>query len=67
MQNLNLAVAALALGCVNLGGFYDDELAAVARLDIEREIPLYCSAIGVPAADPADRMGMRALERGSTP
>ncbi len=67
MQSLNLAAAALGLGCVNLGGFYDDELAALAGIEPDREVPLYCSAVGIPDADPADRMAMRALERGSRP
>lgn len=67
MQNLNLAVAALGLGAVNLGGFYDDELATLIGIDIEQEIPLYCTAIGVPDADASDRMAMRALERGTSP
>ncbi len=65
MQNLNLAVAALGLGAVNLGGFYDDELAVLCGIDIEQEIPLYCCALGRPVADPSDRMAMRALERGT--
>jgi SagB-type dehydrogenase family enzyme len=67
MQNLNLAAGSLGLGCVNLGGFYDDELSSLAGIDREREVPLYCSAIGVPDADPSDRMAMRALDRGSQP
>lgn len=67
MQNLNLAAAGLGLGVVNLGGFYDDELASLAGIDIEQEIPLYCAALGVPDAEASDRMGMRALERGSSP
>ena len=67
MQNLNLAVAALGLGAVNLGGFYDDELATLIGIDIEHEIPLYCTAIGVPDAAASDRMAMRALERGTSP
>jgi SagB-type dehydrogenase family enzyme len=67
MQNLNLAAGALGLGSVNLGGFYDDELAALAGIDPEHEVPLYCTAIGVPDADRSDRMAMRALERGSRP
>lgn len=67
MQNLNLAASALGLGCVNLGGFYDDELATLAGIDVEREFPLYCTAIGAPDAEPSDRMAMRALERGTAP
>ena len=65
MQNLNLAVAALGLGVVNMGGFYDDELAVLCGIDIEQEVPLYGCAIGRPDADPSDRMAMRALERGA--
>ena len=67
MQNLNLAASALGVGCVNLGGFYDDELATLAGIDIEHEIPLYCSALGLPDAEPSDRMDMRALDRGTSP
>ncbi|WP_298129245.1 SagB/ThcOx family dehydrogenase [Micropruina sp.] len=66
-QNLNLTASALGLGAVNMGGFYDDELATLAGIDIEHEIPLYCSALGIPDADPSDRMAMRALERGVRP
>lgn len=65
MQNLNLAVAALGLGAVNLGGFYDDELAVLCGIDIEHEVPLYASAIGHPDAQRSDRMAMRALDRGT--
>jgi len=67
MQNLNLAAAACGLGSVDLGGFYDDELAVLAGLDVEREIPLYCCAIGRPDANPDDRMDVRALDRGQAP
>jgi SagB-type dehydrogenase family enzyme len=67
IQNLNLAAAAMELGCVNLGGFYDDELAALIGIDVDREVALYCSAIGLPDAAPSDRMAMRALDRGSRP
>ena len=67
MQNLNLAAAACGLGSVDLGGFYDDELAVLAGLDVEREIPLYCCAIGRPDAHPDDRMDVRALDRGQAP
>ncbi len=65
MQNLNLTIAALGLGVVNLGGFYDDELAALCGIDVEQEVPLYCCALGRPDADPSDRMAVRALERGT--
>lgn len=59
VQNANLVATALGLGAVNLGGFFDDELAGLLRIDVEQEIPLYATAIGTP--DAADRMGRRAL------
>ena len=58
-QNLNLAAVALGLGCCNLGGFFDHELAMLLRADDELELPLYGIAIGVPAT--ADRDGRRAI------
>ena len=60
VQNLNLAAVALGIGTVNLGGFYDDELAGLLRIDPETEICLYASACGRPAR-PGDRMASRAL------
>jgi SagB-type dehydrogenase family enzyme len=64
MQNLNLATAALGLGAVNLGGFYDDELAGLLRIDPEAEVCLYACACGRPA-HPGDRMASRALGEGT--
>lgn len=58
-QTLVLLATGLELGAVNLGGFYDDELAGLLRIDPEREVPLYATALGVPAA--GDRMARRAL------
>ncbi|MEO7588808.1 MAG: SagB/ThcOx family dehydrogenase [Arachnia sp.] len=58
-QSLDLTATALGLGAVNLGGFYDDELAGLLCLDAEREVALYAAAVGVPAA--TDRMAQRAL------
>jgi SagB-type dehydrogenase family enzyme len=58
-QNINLATVALGLGCCNLGGFFDEELAAVIRADTEEEIPLYGVALGVPSTN--DRDGRRAI------
>lgn len=58
-QNVNLAAAAIGLGTCNLGGFFDDELAGVLRIDVEHEIPLYATAVGRPAI--ADRTGRRGL------
>ena len=58
-QNIDLVATALGLGAINLGGFYDDELAALLRLQPEFEIPLYATALGVPAS--SERMARRAL------
>ena len=50
-QNLGLAAVALGLGALNLGGFFDDELAGLLTLDVEEEMPLYATALGVPTSD----------------
>jgi SagB-type dehydrogenase family enzyme len=47
-QNINLVTTALGLGTLNLGGFFDDEVAGLLKINIEEEIPLYAMAIGVP-------------------
>ncbi len=56
-QNLNLVAAALELGSLNLGGFFDDDLATLLGLDLDREIPLYSVALGHPAG--SDRGWLR--------
>ncbi len=61
MQNLNLAAIGRGLGSCNLGGFFDDELAAVVRADIEGEFPLYAAAVGTPATP--DRLEQRSIEQ----
>jgi SagB-type dehydrogenase family enzyme len=62
MQNANLVAAALGLGAVNVGGFFDDELAALIGVDPEYEVPLYACAVGVPAISPQNhRLQIRAL------
>jgi SagB-type dehydrogenase family enzyme len=58
-QNINLAAACEGLGACNLGGFFDDELAGLLRLDIEEEVPLYATAIGLPRD--SSRAGRRAI------
>lgn len=58
-QTLVLLATGLGLGAVNLGGFYDDELAGLLCIDPEREVPLYATALGVPAV--TGRMARRAL------
>jgi SagB-type dehydrogenase family enzyme len=47
-QNSNLVAAALGLGALNLGGFFDADLVAYLKLDIEEEAPLYAVAFGRP-------------------
>jgi len=66
-QNLTLVASALGLGVVSLGGFFDDEVAGILRLDTEHEVPLYALAIGITSAQ--SRMDKRALpleQTGST-
>jgi SagB-type dehydrogenase family enzyme len=45
-QNLSLGATALGLGCLSLGGFFDDDIAGLLRLDIEAELVLYGIAVG---------------------
>ena len=53
-QNLDLTAIALGLGPLNLGGFFDLDLAELLRLDPEVEVPLYVTAVGKPETeDPA--------------
>ena len=58
-QNINLATVGLGLGCCNLGGFFDQELASLVGADIEQEIPVYAVAVGVPST--LDRDERRAI------
>jgi SagB-type dehydrogenase family enzyme len=64
-QNCNLVAAALGLGSLNLGGFSDADLAALLRLEIEEEAPLYAVALGQP--DTVTGELLRIPERGLTP
>jgi SagB-type dehydrogenase family enzyme len=48
-QNINLAASALALGSLNLGGFFDSDLSNLLSLDSDKEVPLYGVAIGRPS------------------
>jgi len=45
-QNISLTAAALDLGCVMLGGFYDDEIDEIVGADGVSETTLYTAAIG---------------------
>jgi nitroreductase len=48
-QNVNLVAESLGLGSLNLGGFFDDQIAAFLGIDTDEEVPLYATALGVPA------------------
>lgn len=52
-QNLNLCAEGLGLASLNLGGFFDQDLMALLKLDEDREIVLYGIALG--SAATADR------------
>jgi SagB-type dehydrogenase family enzyme len=56
-QNLNLCATALGLGCLNLGGFFDEDIAALLRLDGDHEVALYGVAVG--ARGSASRLEIR--------
>ncbi|SDE01254.1 nitroreductase family protein [Actinokineospora iranica] len=52
---------ALEFGTVHLGGFYDDELAGLLRIDTDTRSPLYATALGSPKESTPD--GRRALDK----
>jgi SagB-type dehydrogenase family enzyme len=64
-QNLNLCAAAMNLGSLNLGGFFDRDVLGLLRADPDTEIAAYGVALGHP--EPADRIQVRrpAEEMGS--
>ena len=45
-QNLYLVATALNLGVVSIGGFFDDELSALARLPVPEERVVYAVCVG---------------------
>ena len=47
-QNIYLMAEALDLGTVAIGAFYDEEVARIIGVDINRERPLYVMPIGYP-------------------
>ena len=49
-QNMNLIATSIGLGHLNLGGFFDDELAQLLGLQLEFEVPIYAMALGVKKA-----------------
>ena len=50
-QNLNLCAEGLGLASLNLGGFFDEDVMALLKLDQDREIVLYGVALGKAAID----------------
>lgn len=46
VENLYLAASAMGLGVTGLGGFLDDKLNALVKLNGEDENVLYCAAVG---------------------
>ena len=48
-QNLNLCAAGLDLASLNLGGFFDEDVMSLLKLDPHNEIVLYGVAVGKPA------------------
>ena len=49
VQNVNLVAESLGPGSLNLGGFFDDRIAALLGIDTNEEVPLYGTGLGVPA------------------
>ena len=45
-QNVNLCAAALGMASLNLGGFFDEDVMALLKIDQDREIVLYGVALG---------------------
>lgn len=56
-QNVNLCAAALRLGGLNLGGFFDRDVLGLLHADRDVEIALYAVALGRP--ETGDRMTAR--------
>ncbi len=50
-QNLNLCAEGVGLASLNLGGFFDQDVMALLKLDPEREIVLYGVALGRATSD----------------
>jgi SagB-type dehydrogenase family enzyme len=56
-QNINLIATALGLGTLNLGGFFDDEVTRLLKINNEEEIPLYSMGIGIPEEKGSEQTG----------
>jgi SagB-type dehydrogenase family enzyme len=62
-QNLNIVAGALNLGTCNVGGFFDDDLSSLLKLDLDSEVVAYAVALGIP--DGIDRSMLRAPTAGA--
>lgn len=47
-QNICMTAAALGIGCLMVGGFYDDDIDSLLGIDGLNELTLYTAAIGYP-------------------
>jgi SagB-type dehydrogenase family enzyme len=56
-QNLNLCAEGMGLASLNLGGFFDEDVTNLLKLDADHEIVLYGAAVGRPRT--ADRQERR--------
>lgn len=56
-QNINLCAAGFGLATLNLGGFFDEDMTALLKLDADHEIVLYGIALG--HSEVADRLEAR--------
>ena len=50
-QNINLCAEGIGLASLNLGGFFDEDVMALLRLDQDREIVLYAVGLGKAASE----------------
>jgi len=58
-QNLNLVAAALGLGCINIGGYYDRKVDDVLRVDGITHSTIYMIGIGEPLPDEGAAVDLR--------
>ncbi len=56
VQNMNLVAQSLGLGSLNLGGFFDHEMAKLLKINTEEEIPLYAMALGKPSNESKEKI-----------
>jgi SagB-type dehydrogenase family enzyme len=64
-QNLNLCASAMGLASLNLGGFFDEDVMRLLRLDLDREIVVYAVALG--RSEPTDRGTLRRPSTDASP